>query len=215
MAILGLGGLRVIEGDLTLGMLVAFQSLMASFTQPVSNLMGLAGTLQEAEADLARLDDVLQYPIDESLRPVAAPGDAPVQPLQGHLELRDITFGYSRLEPPLLERFNLVLARGQRVALVGGSGSGKSTVAKLVMGLFKPWAGEVRVDGTPRGRLPAAVLNSTLGGVDQSIYLFEGSVRDNLTLWDTTLPESDMVKAAQGACIHDTIVTPARCGRWR
>jgi NHLM bacteriocin system ABC transporter peptidase/ATP-binding protein len=206
VAILGLGGLRVIEGDLSLGMLVAFQSLMASFTQPVSNLMGLAGTLQEAEADLTRLDDVLQYPIDQSLRPATAVA-APAQPLQGHLQLRDITFGYSRLEAPLLDRFNLVLAPGQRVALVGGSGSGKSTVAKLVTGLFKPWSGEVLLDGISREKLPAAVINATLGGVDQSVYLFEGTVRDNLTLWDSTLPEADMVQAAQGACIHDTIVS--------
>lgn len=207
VAILGLGGLRVIEGELSLGMLVAFQSLMASFTQPVSNLMGLAGTLQEAEADLTRLDDVLQYPIDDNLRLATASTGAYARPLQGHLELRDITFGYSRLEAPLLDHFNLVLAPGQRVALVGGSGSGKSTVAKLVMGLFKPWAGEVRVDGCPREQLPAAVLNATLGGVDQNVYLFEGSVRDNLTLWDATLPEADIIHAARGACIHDTIVS--------
>lgn len=233
VAILGLGGMRVIEGDLTVGMLVAFQSLMASFTGPVTNLMGLAGKLQEAEADLTRLDDVLHYPMEERFTSPPPTTDTPTtdtpttdtptsgtptsgipasdgaspRQLQGYLELRDLTFGYSRLEPPLIENFNLQLAPGQRVALVGGSGSGKSTVSKLVMGIYKPWTGQVLLDGIPKEQIPSAVLNATLGGIDQDVYLFEGTIRDNLTLWDGTLPEPDMVQAARDACIHDMIAS--------
>lgn len=210
VAILGLGGAQVISGVMTVGMLVAFQSLMSSFTAPVGNLMGLAGKYQEAKGDMARLDDVMRYPLDECFVPKtaagAAPAGAPLGKLKGHLELRKVSFGYSPLEPALIEDFNLTLAPGRRVALVGGSGSGKSTVARLVMGLNQPWSGEVLLDGIARTQIDRTVLAASLAGVDQDPYLFEGTVRDNLTLWDSTLPQADMLQAAHDAMIHDAIV---------
>jgi NHLM bacteriocin system ABC transporter peptidase/ATP-binding protein len=148
-SILGLGGWRVMEGGMTVGMLVAFQSLMGSFARPINNLMGLVTRFQDAAGDLTRLDDVLRYPVDERFdKPVAASG--PGGKLEGFLEIQNLSFGYSRLDPPLIEAFDLKLAPGQRVALVGESGSGKSTIARIVMGLNKPWSGEVRIDGFPR-----------------------------------------------------------------
>nr|WP_217345061.1 NHLP family bacteriocin export ABC transporter peptidase/permease/ATPase subunit [Noviherbaspirillum sp. L7-7A]MBV0879278.1 NHLP family bacteriocin export ABC transporter peptidase/permease/ATPase subunit [Noviherbaspirillum sp. L7-7A] len=212
--ILGLGGLRVMSGEITIGMLIAFQSLMASFSSPVNNLLGLTGRLQEADADLKRLDDTLRYPVD----PRFAASDAPTgtseqgahaleEKLQGALELRHVSFGYSRLEPPLLEDFSLRLASGQRVALVGSSGSGKSTVAKLVMGLHQPWSGEILFDGRRRGDISPRVLSASLAGVDQDIYLFSGTVRDNFTLWDGSMSEPDLVRAGHDAAIHDTIAS--------
>lgn len=209
VAILGLGGAQVISGVMSVGMLVAFQSLMSSFTEPVSNLMGLAGKYQEAKGDMARLDDVMRYPVDPGFAAAAAAGAAPPSAggkLQGHLELRNITFGYSRLDPPLIEDFNLVLTPGRRVALVGGSGSGKSTVAKIVMGLNRAWSGQVLLDGIPREQIDRGVLCASLANVDQEPYLFEGTVRDNLTLWDATLAQADMIQAAHDAQIHDTIM---------
>jgi NHLM bacteriocin system ABC transporter peptidase/ATP-binding protein len=212
--ILGFGGLRVMSGEMTVGMLVAFQSLMASFSAPVNNLMGLAGRLQEARADLDRLEDVLHYPIDprfatggEQARTVAPFVE---EKLQGFLELRHVSFGYSRLEPPLLQDFCLSLSPGQRVALVGTSGSGKSTVARLVMGLHQPWSGEILFDGRRRNEIAPRVLNASLAGVDQDVFLFSGNVRDNLSLWDHSLPEPDMVRAGQDAAIHSTVA--ARSG---
>ncbi|MFV3127220.1 NHLP family bacteriocin export ABC transporter peptidase/permease/ATPase subunit [Niveispirillum sp. KHB5.9] len=201
VAILGLGGLRVIDGDMSIGMLVAFQGLMSGFTQPVTNLMGLAGKLQEAQGDMARLDDVLDFPIDAG----SAAGGSHTEELQGHLELHGLRFGYSRLEPPLIEDFNLTLEPGRRVALVGGSGSGKSTVARLVTGVLTPWAGQVLLDGIPREEIDRDRLHATIGSVDQDIYLFAGTIRDNLSLWDATLPQEDMVNAARDAVIHDVI----------
>lgn len=211
VVILGLGGAKVMNGEMTVGMLVAFQSLMASFTGPVGNLMGLASKYQEAKGDMTRLDDVLRYPVDARFAPDAArAASTPATTdgkLQGHLELKDISFGYSRLDPPLITDFNLTLAYGKRVALVGGSGSGKSTIARLVMGLNKPWTGHVLLDGVPREQIDRSLVCTSLAGVDQDPYLFEGTVRDNLTLWDSTLPQADMLHAAQDAQIHDTIIS--------
>ncbi len=205
--ILGLGGLRVMNGTLSLGGLVAFQILMASFIAPVTRLVNLGGRLQMVEGDMNRLDDVLRYRIDESVgqgpdEPM--PRDEPVK-LSGHLELRGVSFGYSRLDPPLIDGFDLALKPGARVALVGGSGSGKSTIAKLVTGLYKPWSGEVLLDGRRRSALPARVIANSLATVDQSVFLFEGSVRENLTLWDSTVPLPEVVAAAKDASIHEEI----------
>ena len=214
--ILGLGGLRVMDGYMTIGMLVAFQSLMQSFITPVNDLVSLGGKIQELHGDMNRLDDVQKYATDPQ-------ADTPAQQLsssaenivlnraklQGYLELRNITFGYSRLEPPLMRDFSLKLKPGSRVALVGPSGCGKSTVSKLVMGLYEPWEGEILFDGVPRAQTPRAVLNNSATMVDQDIALFEGSIRDNLTMWDHTIPEATVVQAAKDAEIHRIIVARA------
>ena len=204
--ILGVGGLRVMSGALSLGGLVAFQVLMASFVAPIAQLVNLGGKLQTVAGDMNRLDDVLRYPTAQP-----GPGSAPEPPagepvkLPGRLLLRGVSFGYSRLEPPLLDDIDLALEPGARVALVGGSGSGKSTLAKLVTGLYQPWAGAILFDGRPREAIPHAVLLNSLASVDQSIFLFEGTVYDNLTLWDATVPLPEVVAAAKDACIHEDV----------
>jgi NHLM bacteriocin system ABC transporter peptidase/ATP-binding protein len=204
--VLGVGGWQVMAGALTLGELLGFQVLLASLTLPVQQLVTLVGRWQKAEGDLARLDDVLRYPADAQRAAESGPV-APDQPfkLAGKVELRGVTFGYSRLDPPLIENFDLVLAPGARVALIGGSGSGKTTLVHLLTGLYQPWAGEILFDGRPRAAIPPAVLAASLAAVDQSIVLFEGSVRDNLTLWDGTLPLPEVIEAARDAAIHEVV----------
>jgi len=207
-AIIGIGGVNVMDGVLTMGMLLAFQTMMTSFEEPVNRVLGLGQRFQELNADVARLDDVLRYREDANIDS-AVQLDTPgaLRRLDGHLDLRNVTFGYSHLDKPLIEGFSLSLKPGQRVAIVGSSGSGKSTVAKLVSGLYAPWAGEILYDGKPRNLIPRAVLNQAVAMVDQDIFLFEGTIRQNLTMWDETIPERVVVEAARDACIHDDITT--------
>ncbi len=210
LGILSLGALRVMQGELSMGDLVAFQALMATFLAPVNQLVNLGPKLQDAQGDMNRLDDVFNNPIDERYQLPEGEDGMQDRPVEGRLELRNITFGYSPLAPPLIENFDLALEPGDRVALVGNSGSGKSTVAKLAAGLFKPWGGEILLDGRPLSNTPRRLLVSAMAVVDQEIFMFEGSIRDNLTLWNTSISEEDLVKAARDACIHDMIV--ARSG---
>lgn len=234
VAILGVGGLRVMEGYLSMGMLVAFQTLMASFMQPVNQMVSLGSILQETQADMDRLDDVMNYRVDRAffsgegakIYPEALPvlsansedsrsEKKETQPIKltGHVELRDITFGYNRLAPPLIEGFKLTLKPGMRVALVGGSGSGKSTIAKLVSGLYEPWDGEVLFDGVPYNKIPRSLFVNSIAMVDQDIFLFEGSIRTNLTMWDDSILESVIVQASKDAWIHSDIAM--RAGGYR
>ncbi|HSO32474.1 MAG TPA: NHLP family bacteriocin export ABC transporter peptidase/permease/ATPase subunit [Labilithrix sp.] len=206
LLVLSIGALRVMDGHMSLGMLVAFQTLMGSFISPIESLSHVGAGLQQLRGELERLDDVLEHERDELASGKAdADAEAPPLRLTGDLELRDITFGYLPFSPPLVSDLSLRIAPGQRVALVGGSGSGKSTVARLVCALYKPWKGEILFDAQPRESLPRSALTSSVAIVDQEVTLFEGSVRDNLTLWDDTVPEADVVQAAKDACIHDDI----------
>lgn len=232
VVLLGVGGWLIIQGNLTLGMLLAFQLLTRSFLTPINNLVRFGKTLQDLAGNLVRLDDVLDNAVDPTLKlqQPASQGSkqelnqalyeesnnghqrlgTPLSPfcrLQGYVELKNITFGYSKVNPPLIQNFTLSIKPGQRVALVGGSGSGKSTVARLVAGLYEPWQGEVRFDGVPRSQIPRPVLTHSIAVVDQDILLFADSVRDNLTLWDPTIPDSVLQKACQDAAIHEVILS--------
>ena len=202
--ILSLGALRVMDGTLTLGELVAFQALTVVFLAPVSRLVSLGGKLQIVQADLHRLDDVLRHPIQGASESGQQVSSSPK--LAGAVELRGVSFGYDRSAPPLIRDLTLILPPGARVAVVGISGSGKTTLAKLVSGLLDPWDGEILFDGMPRSRLGRETMNRSLASVDQVITLFEGTVRENLTLWDPTIPLESVVAAARDAVIHDEIM---------
>lgn len=207
--ILIIGGLSVINGQMTIGTLVAFQGLMGSFLAPVARLTELGTTLQELRGDLIRLDDVLaNTTTDVAGSNVRSDDSASVSPklrLEGELELRNVTFGYSPLDPPLIEDLSLHIQPGERVALIGGSGSGKSTVARLICGLYEPWSGEILFDGQPREHWSPDVISQSLGMVEQQIMLFEGTVRENLTLWDRTISDAAIQQASQDAHIDDVI----------
>jgi NHLM bacteriocin system ABC transporter peptidase/ATP-binding protein len=204
-AILGVGGWRVVEGSLTLGSLVAFQSLAANFSEPFANLVNYFGSLQTIKGTFERLEDVYKYPFEPQM-PGEAAADIPPK-LAGRVELKQVSFGYSALEPPLLADLSLSISPGSRVALVGLSGSGKSTLGRLVCGLYRPWSGEILFDGRRLADIPAQVFANSVSYVDQDIFLFEGTARDNLTLWDSTVAQRDLIAAANDAYIHQDIAT--------
>jgi NHLM bacteriocin system ABC transporter peptidase/ATP-binding protein len=206
-AVLVAGGAGVMDGSVSLGMLVSVQILTLVLLAPLERLARAGSRMQELTGALARLADVIAHP----------PGPPPAAPaivrrkLAGALELDGIVFGYDRGDgdhspPPLLDGFHLTIPPGGRVALVGATGSGKSTVARLACGLEQPWAGVVRIDGRPLADIPPDVLRGSLAVVEQSVVLFEGTIRENLSLWDPTVPEERLAAAARDAAIHDAIV---------
>ncbi|NPV91243.1 MAG: NHLP family bacteriocin export ABC transporter peptidase/permease/ATPase subunit [Firmicutes bacterium] len=209
--VLILGGFEVMAGVITVGSLIAFRTLMTSFISPVTTLMQIGSQYQEMTADMNRLDDVLNYKPDPIFQESAAAVDSSEghEKLQGTVEIKDLAFGYSVLEPPLIENFSLYLEPGRRVALVGGSGSGKSTIAKLISGVYEPWSGEILLDGKKLREWPRRVLNNSVAMVDQDIRMFADSVRHNLTLWNTAIPEEDLLKATVDAEIYDVITEKA------
>lgn len=209
-AVLFMGGLKVMHGGLTVGMLVAYQSLLASFLKPLNTFVGFGSSVQELEANMNRLDDVLEHPEDASYhRREDVPAEAlKMVKLSGHIELRDVTFGYSPPGPlsiPQIKGFNLEVKPGQRVALVGRSGCGKSTVSRLISGLYQPWSGEILFDGMPRTALPHELIANSLAMVDQDIFLFGGSIRHNVTLWDDTIPVGHIARALKDAAIDGVV----------
>lgn len=207
-ALLTLGGLKVMQGDITIGMLVAFQALLSGFMGPVSSLVGQGQQVQNAQAYIAQIDDTMRQPVSpEFADRDTRPRGAAAQPLVGKVELRGVTFGYSRLEKPLISGLDLLIEPGQWVAVVGRSGSGKSTVAKLVAAIELPWQGEVLLDGKPLASIPRETLRNSLAVVDQSIVIFEGTVRDNIAMWDPTMTDEAMVAAAKRIGMHDFIVS--------
>lgn len=199
--ILGLGGFLVVDGSLTIGGMIAFTVLSLFFVQPLQSLIGFVTQIQMLKAEITRVDDVKNYPIDVRNRATYRPK----QPLSGRVEFRNINFGYRLTKPPLVEDFNLVVEPGQRIALVGLSGSGKSTIAKILSGVFQPWSGEVLLDGKPLTEYAPEVLAQAIASVDQDIFMFEGSLRDNLKLWREHISDTDLMQALTLACIDSEI----------
>ena len=210
-AVLGLGGSLVMAGEMTLGTLVAFFILAEMFLAPVGRFLEFADRRHALEADLQRLEDISSTAEDpvfsrRSAESETIPTFNGRLQLAGQLELKNVTFGYNRSRPPLIEDFNLVIRPGQRVAVVGPSGSGKSTLARLVSGIYQPWSGEILFDGHPRDEIPEEVLRRSVSMVDQEVVLFSATVRDNITLWNPSVPDEVIVSATRDACIHDDIL---------
>ena len=203
-AVLVLGVWLTMQGTYTLGGVLMFQGFLSSFMSPAKTLISAGQTIQEMRTQMERVEDVMEYPEDEAVREHETEGTE-LSKLKGNLELKNITFGYSRLEKPLIEDFSLTLKTGQRVALVGSSGSGKSTVSKLVSGLYQPWSGEILFDGKPRSAYPRDVVAGSLAVVDQDIIMFEDTIANNIKMWDDSIQDFEMILAARDAQLHDDI----------
>ena len=207
--VLVMGIWLIVKGDFTPGVLLAFTGFLSSFMAPVNQMIGLGQTVQEMQTKMERIEDVLNYPTDveEEGEEASVAADMDRDKLSGRIDLKGLTFDYSPLESPLIENFNLHLEPGQWVALVGGSGSGKSTIAKLVSGLNKPWSGSVEFDGVPLDQVPRPLLRGSLSVVDQDIVTFSDTVYDNVTLWDSSVEDFEVILACRDVAIHQEIVT--------
>ncbi|MBF0325794.1 MAG: NHLP family bacteriocin export ABC transporter peptidase/permease/ATPase subunit [Alphaproteobacteria bacterium] len=202
-----IGGERVMAGAITIGILAAFQTLLSSFMGPVQQLVGMGQQLQNAQAFMTQIDDVLSHSEGAEFSPDREEKSKGARRCVGALELQNVAFGYSPLEPALVKDVSIDAKAGEWIAIVGRTGSGKSTVGKLVTGLEMPWSGEVLIDGKPISSIPRAMLRNSTAVVDQNVVIFEGTVRDNIAMWDPTITEEAIVGAAKLACIHDFIVS--------
>ena len=200
------GVLLIMRGDFTPGMLMAFQGILNLFCQPAGQLITAGKDIQEMRSKMERIDDVMEAPVDPMWKEGTAREDISYEKLKGQLTMKGVSFGYSRLDEPLIRDFDLEMTPGKSVALVGPSGCGKSTITKLISGLYQPWSGEITFDGTPLMELDTAVLRGSLAIVDQDITLFEDTIANNITMWDQTIEDYEVFLAASDAQIHRDIL---------
>ncbi|MFI8007617.1 NHLP family bacteriocin export ABC transporter peptidase/permease/ATPase subunit [Streptomyces sp. NPDC086010] len=199
--VLLVGSLEAVSGHISIGLLVAFQALITAFTSPITQLNTVAGRIQDFGIQVGRIRDVENFPAEE----IQGQEHESLHPLVGRLTFDDVTFGYNPLAPPLLENLSFSVGPGEKIALVGGSGSGKSTVTRLISGTQRPWRGSVRIDDRPRDQISPLEFSASVAFVDQDIFLFQGTVRDNLTFWDASVPDEDIIRALKDAAIYDAI----------
>lgn len=205
-AVLMTGVYLVLQGQFTVGMILAFQGYLSQFMAPASTLTSVMQTLQEMRTDMERIEDVMRYPDDPAFSQAPLDRAASCEKLKGAVHMEGVTFGYSRLEEPLIKDFDLDVESGRSVAFVGPSGCGKSTLAKLVSGLFRPWSGAVSFDGSPMDEVPREVLIGSVAVVDQDIVLFNDTIANNIRLWDTSIEDYEVILAARDAGIHEVIM---------
>jgi len=207
-SILALGILLVIQGHFTAGMLLAFQSYLVQFNGPVNQFIGVGQSITEMQTNMERIEDVMAYKPDVEYKDRLDVDDDAIEydKLQGNIELKNITFGYSPLAEPLLHEFSLSIKQGQRIALVGSSGCGKSTVSKLISGMYRPWSGEILYDGKHFDEIDRAEFTSSLAVVDQDIILFADTIANNIKMWDSSIENFEMIMAARDARLHEDIM---------
>lgn len=225
--ILAIGALRVMDGHLTIGMLMAFQVLQSYFASPINSFLSLGAQLLSANADMQRIDDVMEYPPPKIFKDdfeeeeysgkkgrhskknkeAILPFYSPIKKLEGYISLKNIVFGYSPLSAPLINGLDIEFTPGKRIALVGATGSGKSTLGKLISATYPLWSGELLFDGKPLSEIDRKTFAASVSVVNQSISLFEGTIKDNITMWNSTIPEEVYIQAAKDACIHDVITS--------
>lgn len=201
-----LGVYLTMQGQFTIGMVMAFQGFLAAFMAPARQLISAGQTLQEMRTQMERIEDVMKYPSDVVYDRMTENEEETYAKLSGAIEMKHVTFGYSRLEEPLIHDFNLTLQPGSRVAFVGTSGCGKSTLSKLISGLYQPWSGEILFDGKPMTQIDRSVFTGSLAVVDQDIILFEDTIRNNIKMWDTSIEDFEMIMAARDAQLHEDIM---------
>ena len=206
VSVLILGVWLTMYGNFTLGMIMTFQQFLSSFMSPAMTLISAGQTIQEMRTQMERVEDVMQYPEDPNFSDHPLDEDADYSKLSGSVELKHVSFGYSRLGQPLIQDFSMSMKPGSRVAFVGSSGCGKSTLSKLISGLYQPWSGEILFDGKPISEIDRSVFTGSVAVVDQDIVLFEDTIANNIKMWDESIEDFEMILAARDAQIYDDIM---------
>ena len=202
-SVLILGVYYTIQGQFTVGSILAFQALLSSFMAPAMTMINSGQALQEMRTQMERVDDVLEYPLDQNVTR-SIPTDS-ISKIKGNLVLKNVTFGYSRLDKPILTDFNLEIKQGQKIAIVGSTGSGKSTLSKLISGLYSPWSGEIIFNGKKMEEIDHEIFTSSIAVVDQDITLYEDTIANNIKMWDESIEDYEVIMACSDAQIHETI----------
>lgn len=205
-AVLVIGVQLTMQGKFTLGSILLFQGFLAKFMEPATTIISAGQTIQEMRTQMERVEDVMQYPDDVIYKDEPLVEDKDYGKLTGRVELKNVTFGYSRLGQPLIQDFSMEMKPGSRVAFVGTSGCGKSTLSKLISGLYQPWSGEILFDGKRINEIDRSVFTGSLAVVDQDIILFEDTISDNIKMWDDSIEDFEMILAARDAQIHEDIL---------
>lgn len=206
ISVVVIGVYLTMQGQFTLGMISAFQGYLASFLSPVNTIISAGSTLQEMQTSIERIDDVMNYPEDSVFDESKKKPVDHYKKLSGNVEIKNITFGYAKLSDPIIKDFSLSIKSGQKVAVVGFSGCGKSTIAKLVSGLEKPWSGSITFDGQTIEEIDRNIFTSSVAVVDQDIIIFEDTIRNNIKMWDNSIEDFEMILAARDAQIHQDIM---------
>ena len=202
-----LGAWYILQGELTPGMLLATQGLVNESIFPINKTIDSILTILRVNSSIKRIKDVTDCGEEAPGLRLTDDNDLPdVAKLTGDIELRDVTFGYDRSLPPILSHFSLKIKAGERIALVGSSGSGKSTIMSLVSGLYEPWEGEVLFDGKPRKAIDRMTFIDSVSVINQDVILFEGTIADNVKMWDESIEDFAMVLACNDAQIHQEIM---------
>ena len=194
------------QGSFTLGKVLLFQGFLSSFMAPATTLISAGQMIQEMRTEMERVEDVMEYPTDSAFAELPLDEDADYSKLTGQIDIKDISFGYSRLGKPLIQNFSMSMKPGSRVAFVGTSGCGKSTLSKLISGLYQPWSGEILFDGKPISEIDRSVFTGSVAVVDQDIVLFEDTIANNIKMWDESIEDFEMILAARDAQIYDDIM---------
>ena len=205
-AVVTVGVYLTFSGQFTVGMIMAFQGMLSSFIGPASNLITAGQIIQEMRTEMERIEDVMRYPDDVACENGVFDENGVYRKLTGAMEIKNLTFGYSKLRDPLIKDFNLTLKLGSRVAFVGTSGCGKSTLSKLISGLYQPWSGEILFDGKPMAQIDKSVFRGSLAVVDQDVILFEDTIANNIKMWDSSIEDFEMILAARDAQLHEDIM---------
>lgn len=195
----------IMQGQFTIGSFMAFTGFLGRFLSPVQNFIDVYQSYIGMRCDMERVDDVLEYPTDvHEFKDVDLKDD---RKLLGEVEVKDITFGYARLSKPILSNFSMSLKPGQWIAIIGGSGCGKSTIAKLVTGLYKPWSGSITFDGKTKDEIDPYKFHSSVAMVDQDKVMFHDTIKNNITMWDSSIEDFAVMMAAKDSDIHEAIIT--------